>query len=309
MKSERRNQYKNIWYYNSKMESIQEFNNSLISPRLGYINEICIIFDLHNQYYDIKDLFAKYLKNLQIYVEEEKIYETNGFILMLINKLYKKSYSDGKSMYVHLNFPLKLHPNVNVHMNVIIDEEIKDLGKIKYTTNYSSKNKNDYLISDIIQTTTYNCNRVNITKDENIIEYKLNTVSYTKHFLIYLSDGIKVNDITLSFNGITHTYSYEEMNKLLPYTQYRVSKLPKNLLYIPFMNDFHSGIDLSRIDSFKMEFRLNKNNGGHIYVIGEIIDFFSEATSSKLFTSYNSVDEYIGELKTYNETPILRISI
>ena len=293
--------------------SLTQLNNSFKMGRVCYINKIKLIFVPTNPTAnDASDLFMKYLKNIKIYNNDNKLYEANGFVLTMINNLYNKNNFNHGHLYIDLNFPIKIPPHIPIHLSTEINEEFKNAGKLYYIVTYGFENENKYLKSSIIENFTYNCQRIQIDSDCFNYKQKLCCNNYVKFFLVYVSDGIKITDITIIFNKISQKYSYNELNGLFPNIHFNIKNFPKNLMLIPFINNSYSGLNTSSIDSVELEFEFSKNKGGYIYVISEIVDFINDKTWLPLHVKNSFVDEYYyaEELQNQiNENIILEITI
>lgn len=287
------------------MFDIDTINDGLKSPRYGYINCIRMIFTVDEvSIYDIKELFMHYLEYIEIMIEGRNVFAANGLTLMAIDNLYTENRINDNSISIKLN-SFSINPWICVRVKVKITDKLNYLSlpaNLGFIIEYSNNDTNKYLYDNMIPIYTYDCERIDLPAWRTYqYKHKLHCQSYIKYFLIYLSNGINVIDITLSFCDITCTYSYLEMNKLLPHIKFHINELPKNLLLIPFINDTDLGINLNRVDNVTMTFTFSKNSGGYIYVMSEAIGIFDKSSSLVSFDYSKSMDTYISELVPRNK--------
>lgn len=97
-------------------------------------------------------------------------------------------------------------------------------------------------------------------------------------YLLFNVKGSKVKSITIQLQGIGKTFSYLEMNKILPHMLFGCKKLPKNMLLLPFINYDDLGNSLARYDTIKTEIECDNFKSCYMTIV-----------SDKIYMEYNKM--------------------
>ncbi|QKF94485.1 capsid protein [Fadolivirus algeromassiliense] len=229
----------------------------------------------------------KILNSIEIWANGQRLFATNGMIIKsLISSLYpkyqKKDYGyiyekeeliNAAKSYQEYIIPLfivdlPLGNYMKTSINIQFNDYFQDKFKVYVIPTYTIKVPDN----TIIKTLENQMEILNLSQGMNKLKYKCNFHGIIKHLLFYI-EGNKLEEITLSINGITRTYSYIELNEMLPF-YYLGTKLPKNYMYISFYDNNQDGLNLDKIDNFEIEFKLKHNNEGNIYIITQNKNLF-----------------------------------
>lgn len=106
------------------------------------------------------------------------------------------------------------------------------------------------------------------TNTNQIFSDRINFDGLANYLLFYVKNAQEIDNFELKLLDQSFNYSYDEMNKLIPY-YYLGRILPKNYLLINFDGNGQTGLNLSRIDSIKFTIRFKTNVPKKIYLFSE----------------------------------------
>jgi|LakMenEpi03Aug12_release.lakeMendotaPanAssembly.Ray.scaffolds.fasta_scaffold218915_2 hypothetical protein len=277
----------------------------------------------------------RYIKNITIKRDDLTYFETNGLIIKTkydIKSRKKNNDIDNlshvntnniddlielskKDINVTLSVPLKLKipfeslsfcsdfilyfkTNNNITVPHLPELPINITFKFEYVKSISHK----YVVyNNIIDTTKCykslnHCEKITINGMDKEYDYPLQLTGFAKWLIFYLEGGISISSISLTFHNITNTFSFIDMNTVLPYLIFNIV-LPKNMLIIPFLNhDVDKkiyGLNFSRFDKVNIKFNFKKNKGGTIYLISTIKNIIQVKNLYNQYLLEPSVDNWM----------------
>lgn len=221
----------------------------------------------------------KLFQKIELLSNDYVLFTTNGMIIKSEIDVFNKEYKMIKYGYIHekndliyasenpvefliplfLKFEIPMTKECKMQLRIDCDDLIDDVNIRSHLVMENKETINETYGSNI------KTNQMDIIIPEGLsMTHNMTYQGHVRHILFCIEGDIKVSEVKIALYHNHETFSYTELNVLIPY--YCGYKLPKNYMLICYPENEKPE---PRKVEHEIEFKLKRNNGGKIYVISQ----------------------------------------